>query len=509
MADDLGILLGGRADGGGPVHLLPRFANRHGLIAGATGTGKTVSVQILAEGLAARGVPVFLADVKGDLAGLAFSGSDKPHFAARAKQIGLDWGGKAEPFRAMPALLWDLFGSQGHRARATVSDLGPQLLARLLDLNDTQTGVLNLAFKVADEDGLLLLDLKDLRALLTHVADEAPRLTKTHGTVSTTSIGAIQRALLVLEQQGGVSFFGEPVLDLFDLMRSGPGGGYVSLLAADQLMQRPRLYATFLLWLLSELYENLPEAGDLPQPKLVLVFDEAHLLFDEAPKALVDKVEQVVRLIRSKGVGVWFVTQNPLDIPDSVLGQLGNRIQHALRAFTPRDQKAVKAAADTFRPNPKLKTAQVITELGIGEALVSVLDESGAPCPVERVLIRPPVSRVGAASAAERAALIAASPLAGKYDRDVDRESAFEKLRDRAAPEEAAPKTSVPRAGRPWGAPPAEAPPPRATGRVPKTLTQTTTERVVTNMASSAARTIGTQIGRAVLRGIMGSILKR
>jgi DNA helicase HerA-like ATPase len=500
------ILLGATV-AGQRVSLLPKYLNRHGLIAGATGTGKTVTLQVLAEALAERGVPVFMADVKGDLAGLAAAGAPLPPFVERARALGL-----ALDSRAMPVLLWDLFARQGHPVRTTISEFGPLLLSRLLDLNEVQSGVLALAFKVADDEGLLLLDLKDLRALLAHVAERAAELNRDYGSVSAASVGAIQRALLALEQQGAEALFGEPALDLFDLMRSGPrGAGCISILAADQLMQRPRLYATFLLWLLSELYETLPEAGDLPQPKLVLVFDEAHLLFDDAPKALVEKVEQVVRLVRSKGIGVWFVTQNPLDIPDSVLGQLGNRIQHALRAFTPRDQRAVKVAAETFRQNPAFSSVQAITELAVGEALVSVLDAKGAPTPVERVLIRPPASRVGPLKPEERDQLNRASPVAGKYDRAIDRESAFERLRGRAEPAPAprpGPVPDIARSG-PWSRRPEPEPAPARQPPASRRQGRSTAEQIATSVATSVARSMGTQVGRAIMRGVLGSIFRR
>ncbi|HJS31679.1 MAG TPA: helicase HerA-like domain-containing protein, partial [Alphaproteobacteria bacterium] len=418
------------AKGARPHALLPRFANRHGLIAGATGTGKTVTLQTVAEGLSARGIPVFLADVKGDIAGLSQPGAPKPKIVERIKTLDI----ADHRFEGFPTLFWDLFGEQGHPIRATVSDVGPLLFSRLLDLNEVQSGVLNLVFKVADDQGLLLLDLKDLRSMLNWAGENARELTTTYGAVSQASIGAIQRGLLQLEQQGGERFFGEPSLRLEDLMMIDPQGrGAINVLAAGRLMQSPRIYATFLLWLLSELFENLPEVGDLDKPKLVFVFDEAHLLFDDAPKALLDKIEQVVRLIRSKAVGVFFVTQNPLDVPDAVLGQLGNRVQHALRAFTPRDQKAVRAAADTFRANPKLDTAKAIMELGVGEALVSFLDEKGMPSIVDRALVLPPRSRLGPVTPEERAAIVSASPIAGVYEQTVDRKSAYEMLMESVA----------------------------------------------------------------------------
>ncbi|WP_375206013.1 helicase HerA-like domain-containing protein [Hyphococcus sp.] len=406
-----------------------KHANRHGLISGATGTGKTVTLQIIAEGFSAAGVPVFVADVKGDLSGVAEPVEMKDFLTARAQTVGLD---PYEP-KGFPVCFWDLFGEQGHPVRATVSEMGPLLLSRLLDLNDTQEGVLTLAFRLADDEGLLLLDLKDLRALLVTVADRSKELSAEYGHVSRASVGAIQRRLLALEEQGAERFFGEPALELKDFLRTTEdGAGIINILAADKLMQTPKLYATFLLWLLSELFEELPEIGDPDKPKLVFFFDEAHLLFDEAPKALLEKVEQVVRLIRSKGVGVFFVTQNPLDVPDSVSSQLGNRVQHALRAFTPREQRVVKAAADTFRPNPAFDTLEVITQLGIGEALVSTLESKGAPSVVQRTLIRPPSSRMGPLTITERKNVLRYSDMADKYDDEVDRESAYEILKERA-----------------------------------------------------------------------------
>jgi uncharacterized protein len=423
-----------------------KFGNRHGLVTGATGTGKTVTLQVMAEGFAANGVPVFAADIKGDLSGISQIGEAKPAFVDRAKGMGLDY--QPDQFAA---IFWDVFGKQGHPIRATISEMGPLLLSRLLQLNDTQEGVLNIAFRLADEQGLTLLDLKDLRAILGLVAEHAAELQRVYGNVSPATVGTIQRALLVLENQGANSFFGEPALDIKDFMCTDRDGrGIISILAADRLIENPRLYATFLLWLLSELFEELPEVGDLDKPKLVFFFDEAHLLFNDAPKALMEKIEQVVRLIRSKGVGVYFVTQNPLDVPETVLAQLGNRVQHALRAFTPRDQKAVRAAADTFRPNPKLNTAQVITELGKGEALVSFLEGNGTPSMVQRAMIRPPSARLGVVTEAERKATMAASPVKGKYDTAVDAESAYEMLQKRVQ------KTAA--NGGPV-APPGEAPP--------------------------------------------------
>ncbi len=484
MSTSSGIFVG---LGESSLHLLPRLANRHGLIAGATGTGKTVSLQILAEGFSALGVPVFMADVKGDLAGVSQAGEVKPKLQERAKEIGLaDYS-----LRAFPVIFWDLFGEQGHPIRATVSDMGPLLLARLLDLNDTQAGVLNLAFKVADDQGLLLLDLKDLRAMLSFIADNAKTIATQYGNASATSVGAIQRNLLVLEQQGCDGFFGEPALDLHDLLRCDSNGfGYINVLAADKLMQSPKLYATFLLWLLAELFENLPEVGDLDKPKLVFFFDEAHLLFDDAPKALVEKVEQVVRLIRSKGVGVYFVTQNPLDVPDTILGQLSNRIQHALRAFTPRDQKAVRAAAETFRSNPELDVEKAITELGVGEALVSLLDEKGMPGVVQRALIRPPCSRLGPVSVDERKKIIAASPFQGRYEQARDRESAYEMLKSRTAQAATVAATK-------------SAPAPKPAGRT------SNRESLGEALLKSVVRSAGSQMGGRLMRGVLGALLKR
>ena len=426
MSDDTAIFVGASdAD----QFLLLKYANRHGLIAGATGTGKTVTLQTIAEGFSAYGVPVFMADVKGDLSGVSQPGADNPHAVERAQQLKID----GYTGRAFPTIYWDLFGDKGHPVRTTVTEIGPVLMARLLQLNDTQEGVLNIVFKVADEQGLLLLDFKDLQSVLQWTAENAGTLTTKYGNVSKQSIGTIQRALLTLQQQGGERFFGEPALDLKDMIgRDASGAGYINVLAADKLMQSPRLYSTFLLWLLSELFQVMPEVGDVDRPKFVFFFDEAHLLFDDAPKALLDKIEQVVRLIRSKGVGVYFITQSPLDIPEDVLGQLSNRVQHALRAFTPKDQKAVKTAADTFRPNKKFNAATAIVELGVGEALLSFLDAKGVPEPVERCLVAPPRGRIGPASDAERAAVVKASPLAGKYERTVDRESAYEVLTGRA-----------------------------------------------------------------------------
>ena len=554
-------------------YLTLALANRHGLITGATGTGKTVTLQRLAEGFSRAGVPVFLADVKGDLAGLAMPGDGRQALVDRARSLEVPYGPES-----FPVVFWDLLGQQGSPIRATVAEMGPLLMARLMELNDTQTGVLNIVFRVADEQGLLLLDLKDLRALLGYVADHAAELTTTYGNVASATIGIIQRQLLVLENQGGASFFGEPALEIGDLLERAPDGrGIVNVLAADKLMRSPRLYATFLLWFLSELFERMPEVGDREKPRLVFFFDEAHLLFDQAPRALVQAVEQVVRLIRSKGIGVYFVTQNPLDVPDSVLGQLGNRVQHALRAFTPRDGKAVKAAADTFRQNPAFDAAAAIKELGVGEALVSMLAPDGTPEIVERCWIAPPDSRVGPVTPEERQRLIEAGPIYGKYDTPLDRESAFEILAKRAgrsrippvassaqaepipAPRDdpwsrGAPPTPQTQPHGPWGqsassawpatraappqaaaspplaaSPPASAPPPPAAGQgvePPGGLLggvgglvedwwngggstrgrMTNGQLVVRSAVQSASRSVGTQVAREIMRGVLGGL---
>lgn len=472
-------------------------ANRHGLVAGATGTGKTVTLQILAEGFSEAGVPVFAADIKGDLSGISQAIENKPKLVERAAKTGVE----GYTPRGFPTVFWDIFGKQGHPVRTTISEMGPLLLSRLLDLNDTQEGVLNIAFKLADDEGLLLLDFKDLRAILNHVGENSAALTVDYGNVSKQSIGAIQRRLLVLEQQGAKNFFGEPALELKDLMRTTEDGkGYINLFAADELMQNPRLYSTFLLWLLSELFEELPEVGDPDKPKMVFFFDEAHLLFNDAPKALVQKVEQVVRLIRSKGIGVYFVTQNPIDVPDEILGQLGNRIQHALRAYTPRDKKAVKAAATTFRVNPDLDTETVITELGVGEALVSVLDPDGVPTIVQQTKIRPPESRMGPATKPERKTVFEQSPIKGVYDTTVDRESASEKLKARTeeATKEGDKKIDEEREYK------AEKPKATKTSRKKRSSGETTTQTVV----KSATRMVTSSLGQSIIRGIMGSIFK-
>ncbi|MEO8171169.1 MAG: helicase HerA-like C-terminal domain-containing protein [Oxalobacteraceae bacterium] len=480
------------------IGLLPNLVNRHGCITGATGTGKTVTLQVLAQALSEIGVPVFMSDVKGDLSGLAKAGASSDKMQQRLQMLDL-----AEPaWAACPVTFWDLFGESGHPVRATISDLGPLLLARMLNLNDTQEGVLQLVFKIADDNGLLLLDAKDLRAMLQDVGDNAASFKTEYGNISAASIGAIQRGLSAIEEQGGDRFFGEPMLNIDDLLQTDASGrGIVNILAADNLMQSPRLYAIFLLWLLSELFENLPEVGDLDKPKLVFFFDEAHLLFDAAPKQLLQKIEQVVRLIRSKGVGVFFVTQNPLDIPDTVLGQLGNRVQHALRAYTPRDQKAVRAAAETFRPNPALDTAQIITELGVGEALVSFLDEKGRPNMVERAFILPPASQIGPISAAERRTVMAASVVAGVYEKTLDRESAYEHIKSRVLTAETPQR----------GAPAAAAPDNSIGGMLGGLLGGggSRRESAVEAMLKSAARSIGSQVGRQIIRGVLGSLFKR
>jgi uncharacterized protein len=483
-------------------HLLPALANRHGLITGATGTGKTITLQTLAEQFSRIGVPVFMADVKGDLSGISQTGQ----LPAKVAQILADRGLAApEPTRC-PAIVWDVFGRQGHPLRATVSDMGPLLLARMLALTDIQAGVLNLAFRIADDQGLLLLDMKDLRAMLQHLGDNARQYTTEYGNISAASVGAIQRGLLQLEEQGGDRFFGEPMLDLSDFMQSVDGRGVVNILAADQLMNAPRLYATFLLWMLSELFEMLPEVGDPDKPKFVFFFDEAHLLFKDAPKALVERIELVVRLVRSKGVGVYFVTQNPLDVPDTVLAQLGNRVQHALRAFTPRDQKAVKAAASTMRANPDIPDmATAITELAVGEALVSLLDEKGRPGVTQRVFVLPPGSRIGPIDEAERQALMRDSLVAGRYERTEDRESAYERLRART---EAAPAADA-------AARSSQAADGGLIGGLKDMVFGSTGPRggrragLADAAAASAVRTIGSSIGRELVRGVLGSLLVR
>ncbi|MEA3642554.1 MAG: helicase HerA-like domain-containing protein [Lamprobacter sp.] len=482
-----GILIGKDAEAA--VRIWPRMANRHGLVAGATGTGKTVTLQRLAEQFSRRGVPVFLADVKGDLAGISQPGGDNAKVAERVSELQLDDSEFA--YRPCPVTLWDLYGEQGHPVRTTISEMGPLLLARLLNLNDVQEGVLNICFRVADDNGLLLLDMKDLRAMLNYIAENAASLRTSFGNVSAASVGAIQRRLLQLEDQGGNLLFGEPALDLADLMQTDINGqGIINVLAADKLIHNRTLYATFLLWLLSELFEQLPEVGDPDQPKLVFFFDEAHLLFDDAPKVLTDKVEQVVRLIRSKGVGVYFVTQSPMDVPDDVLGQLGNRVQHALRAFTPRDQKAVRAAAQTFRINPALDTETAITALGVGEALASTLDLDGIPSIVERVKVAPPGSQLGPITATQRQALMQGSLVAGVYEKSLDRESAYEILKLMADQAAIA----------------AESTPVTPAQQRTRTPSRGNRQTAVEAFASSAMRSLGTQIGRQIVRGVMGSL---
>jgi DNA helicase HerA-like ATPase len=477
--------------------LLPQMANRHGVITGATGTGKTVTLQKLAEGFSQRGVPVFMADIKGDLTGVSQPGGSNPKIADRLKMLGME----NVTFEGSPVTLWDVFGKQGHPLRATISEMGPLLLSRLLQLNDTQEGVLSLAFKIADEDGLMLLDLKDLQSLLMFVGENADEFTTKYGNVSKASVGAIQRGLLQIEQQQGALFFGEPAVKLEDFMQTISGRGVLNLLAADDLINSPKVYSTFLLWILSELFETLPEAGDLEKPKLVFIFDEAHLLFSDAPAALIDKVEQVVRLIRSKGVGVYFVTQSPADIPDKVLAQLGNRVQHALRAYTPTEQEAVKVAAKSFRTNPDLDTVKTITELGVGEVLISMLDEKGVPTIVDRAFVVPPLSQIGPVTPEARAQLISSSLVAGQYEQVVDRESAFEILQAKAtvrmqqeATEDAAEEAAKAEA--------AAAKAEKAAARAPDTLVESITKSV----ARSASSSIGRQIGTTIVRGVLGSI---
>lgn len=491
-------------------YFLPSMANRHGLIAGATGTGKTVTLQTLAEQFSRLGVPVFMADVKGDLSGMSQAGVESAKLSARIKQLALE----DFSFAANSVCFWDVFGKKGHPVRTTIAEMGPLLLSRMLNLNEVQSGVLNSVFKIADDQGLLLLDLKDLRAMMQHAAENAADYTVEYGNISAASVGAIQRALLQLEQQGADQLFGEPALNLDDLLQTdSQGHGVINILAADQLYNSPRVYATLLLWLLSELFEKLPEVGDVEQPKLVFFFDEAHLLFNDAPQALMSKIEQVVRLIRSKGVGIYFVSQNPMDIPDVVLGQLGNRVQHALRAFTPRDQKAVKSAAETFRANPETDVSTAITELAVGEALVSFLDEKGIPTPVERAWICPPASRLGVISEAERLGTLQSSLIYGYYEKSVDRESAYEILKGRVAGssnetglsnEAGASKPAETERGFDWGTlfnggqqePQSSR---RPLGRQ--------AESILTTVAKSAARTIGSELGRQILRGVLGSIL--
>ncbi len=485
------------------VCLLPRMANRHGLVAGATGTGKTVTLQVLAEHFSRQGVPVFAADIKGDLSGISQAGASSERLTQRLATLGIT----DHTFAGCPTVFWDVFGEGGHPARTTISEMGPLLLSRLLSLNDTQEGVLTLVFRVADDNGMLLLDLKDLRAMLQHVGDNAATYKTQYGNVSPASIGAIQRGLLALEENGGDKLFGEPAMSLDDLLQTDTSGqGVVNLLVADRLLHTPQVYTSFLLWLLSELFEQLPEVGDLDKPKLVFFFDEAHLLFDDVPKPLMDRIEQVTRLIRSKGVGVYFVTQNPLDIPYEVLGQLGNRVQHALRAFTPRDQKAVKAAAETFRANPAFDVEEAITQLAVGEALVSVLDDSGSPTIVERALILPPHGQIGAISDEQRQQILSGSVIAGHYEKTLERDSAYEMLKARAAASEAevqrqeAEDAELADAKREMARPPKRAPASRKTAR------RREPDSMAESVAKSAARSAGSQLGRSITRGILGSL---
>lgn len=512
MSEEPAIFVGGGGEGYGLAqNLLLKYGNRHGLIAGATGTGKTVTLQVLAEGFSAAGVPVFMSDVKGDLSGIGQAGdpAGKLHepFMKRAATIGLDL-----QYRAFPVTFWDLFGQQGHPIRATVSEMGPLLLSRLMELTEPQEGVLNVAFRLADDEELPLLDLKDLQALLIFIGENATEISTRYGLVSSTSVGAIQRRLLVLENEGGTGFFGEPALDLMDLMKTDAEGfGRINILAADKLMQSPRMYATFLLWMLSELFENLPEVGDPDKPKLVFFFDEAHLLFQDAPKALVQKVEQVARLIRSKGVGIYFITQNPADVPDNILGQLGNRVQHALRAFTAKDQKDLRLAAETYRDNPRFRTEDAIREVGTGEAVTSFLELKGIPGVVERTLIRPPSSKLGPLDPAMRAQLVTQSPLKGKYDVAVDRDSAYERLRAR---EQQAAEAALPKSGstdlridpdefsrgrRYDGRTEREPAPKKSASRG---------DSVSEAFAKSFARQLGSKTGQAIVRGVLGSLFK-
>jgi DNA helicase HerA-like ATPase len=531
--------------GGSDAYLALALANRHGLVTGATGTGKTVSLQVLAEGFSRAGVPVFAADIKGDLSGIAARGAAKPDFVKRAKELGFDYA--PEEF---PVVFWDLFAEQGHPVRATMFEMGPLLVSRMLELNDVEEGVINVAFRFADDDPELkacddadgLVGLNDLRELLSYLSKNAKEISARYGNVAVTAVGAVERQLLVLENQGGAKFFGEPALSVTDLMRTdGNGRGIINVLAADKLMASPRLYATFLLWLLSELFEKLPEVGDPQKPKLVFFFDEAHLLFNEAPKELLEKVEQVVRLIRSKGVGVYFVSQNPLDVPEKVLDQLGNRMQHALRAFTPHDQKAVKAAADTFRPNPKLDTAQVITQLAKGEALVSFLDADGTPSMVDRIVVRPPAARIGPITSEERQAVMAASPLRGKYDHTAEPQSAYEILQKRLAGGGALPPAGAPAGPAGGSGAPGQVPQPSAPGgvlhsvgegfrnlfgigrvrgtaltasqQVARNVARAVAAGVATEVATQLTRTTGSKtagtLGKAVLRGALGGVLRR
>lgn len=481
------------------LFILAKMANRHGLIAGATGTGKTVSLKVMAEAFSQIGVPVFLADIKGDLASISFAGETSPNMEDRLKMLGLE----GFEFKGFPVRFWDVFGELGHPVRTTVSEMGPMLLSRLLDLNDVQTGVINIVFKIADDQGLLLIDLKDLRAMLKYVGDNAKEYTVEYGTVSKQSIGAIQRGLLRLEEQGGDHFFGEPALNIMDFIMTDPDGrGIINVLAAEKLFQYPALYATFLLWMLSELFEEMPEVGDLDKPRIVFFFDEAHLLFKDMPKALLEKIEQVVRLIRSKGVGVYFITQNPIDIPDTVLGQLGNRVQHALRAYTPREQKAVKAAAETFRANPNLNVEQVITELKVGEALVSFLQADGSPQPVEKAWIMPPASMFGTITALERNTIINGSTLYHKYQEMIDRDSAFEMLQRKVEERDAEAQRETEKLAR-------EKQYSEEARREKTSARKKQPDTIVEKIAKSAISSFSSQIGRSIARGILGSIMKK
>jgi len=501
MRDSRGLLF---AKGEREIYLLPKMANRHGLIAGATGTGKTISLKVLAESFSSIGVPVFLADIKGDLSGICKVGESSPQIEERAKMIGMD----NFEYQSFPVTFWDVFGIQGHAVRSTISEMGPLLLSKLLNLNETQRGILNIVFKIADDMGMLLIDLKDLRAMLKFVGDNSREFTTEYGSISKQSIGAIQRGLMTLEEQGGERFFGEPALDIFDLMRTDKNGmGYINILAADKLFQFPELYSTFLIWLLAELFEELPEAGDLEKPKMVFFFDEAHLIFDNAPKVLLQKIEQVVRLIRSKGVGIYFVTQNPADIPDEVLGQLGNRVQHALRAFTPRDQNAVKVAAETFRANPKINTAQAITELGVGEALISFLDEEGRPSIVERAYVAPPRSFIGPISAEEREVVIRNSSLYGKYEEMLDRESAYEKLKERANRQEIEEREQAEH--RRYETDAYTRKNQRYYEYTGSKQKRRYSDTPLEKLAKSTMSSIGRELGRELARGILGSLLRR
>jgi len=493
MIDSTGMPLLAKSDK--EIYIIPKMANRHGLIAGATGTGKTVSLQVMAETFSSMGVPVFVTDIKGDFSGVSKEGVDNSRITERVTKLGLSGYSHC----SFPVCFWDIFGEQGHPLRTTISEMGPLLLTRLLNLNDVQSGVLSIIFKVADDNGLLLLDMKDLRKMVEFVGENSNKFTTEYGNISQASIGAIQRNLLALEEEGAEKFFGEPALDIMDFIQTDKGKGIINILAADKLMMSPRTYSTFLLWLLSELFEQLPEAGDLDKPKLVFFFDEAHLLFNEAPKALLEKIEQVVRLIRSKGVGIYFVTQNPIDVPETVLGQLGNRIQHALRAFTPKDQKAVKSAAETFRANPKFKVEEAITELGVGEALVSFLDEKGIPSMVERALIVPPQAQIGPITPDERKRLMSNSLVTGVYDKMVDRESAYEIIKDRMDKQDEIQKEAEEQKARVKQE--------QEEARARKARGGGIFEEITKTAGKSVTRTIGNEIGRQLVRGLLGGLL--